>query len=64
MNTSAAAARLFRVPGIGRLIQGIYHAGRSLALNWGAAPFMRRLPDADGQLNGHRALQSWRGPCR
>lgn len=42
MNTSAAAARLFRVPGIGRLIQSIYHAGRSLALNWGAAPFMRR----------------------
>ncbi len=42
MNTSAAAARLFRVPGIGRLIQSLYHAGRSLALNWGAAPFMRR----------------------
>lgn len=42
MNTPAAAARVFRVPGVGRLIQSIYHAGRSLALIWGAAPFMRR----------------------
>ena len=37
----SAAARLFRVPGVGHLLQRVYHAGRSLVLNWWAAPFMR-----------------------
>jgi len=53
MNPSATAARLFRVPVIGRLIQGIYHSGRSVVLNWGAAPFLRRYLRRPGPHHLH-----------